>query len=218
MQGDLSISNNNKTVYMKKIQTIWILLVAILGMHSLALAQKVLLDEDFNTNKNNWLSNLGAKTNYVIYNGKYIIGINDSSTYNITSPAALDDGINFTISLTTTHTDGTNNHAYGIFFGSSDVNNYYCFNITSGGYFRFAKSAAGAFTEIVPWTKTTAVRTGDYVENVLQITRQGANWTLSINGQTVSTVPATAFLGNKLGLNQSMNQRVEYDNFKVVQN
>lgn len=203
---------------MKKFQTTVILLVAVLGMHSFANAQKVLLDEDFNTNRNNWLSNLGAKTNYVIYNGKYIIGINDSSTYNITSPAVLDDGINFTISLTTTHTDGTSNHAYGIFFGASDVNNYYCFDIASGGYFRLGKSAAGTFTEIVPWTKTTAVRIGDYVENVLQITRQATNWLLSINGQTVSTVPATAFLGTKLGLNQSMNQRVEYDNFKVVQN
>lgn len=203
---------------MKKLQTTWILLIALLGIQSFAAAQKVLLDEDFGTNRNNWMSSTGGRTNYLVYNGKYIIGINDSSTYNITGPATLDDGVNFTITLTTTHTDGTNNYGYGIFFGSSDVNNYYGFNITGNGYYRLGKSAAGAYTDIVPWTKTTAVRTGDYVENVLQLSRQGANWTLTINGQTVSTVPATAFLGNKLGFTQSMNQRVEYDNFKVIQN
>jgi hypothetical protein len=198
---------------MKKFQTTFLLLVSILGMNSFSNAQKVLLDEDFNTNRNNWSSYLGARSNYLIYNGKYIIGINDSLTYNIGMPVTLDDGINFTITVTTTHTDGMDNYGYGIYFGSSDLNNYYSFNITSGGYFRMGK-----FSDIVAWTKTPAVRIGNYVDNVLQITRQGTNWIFEINGQTVSTQPATAFMGNKLGFTQSMNQRIEYDNLKVVQN
>ncbi|HYM93052.1 MAG TPA: hypothetical protein VET23_02860, partial [Chitinophagaceae bacterium] len=161
---------------MKKFQTTLILLIALFGINSFAAAQKVLLDEDFNTNKNNWPSYLGPRLNYLIYNGKYIIGINDSLTYNIAMPVTVDDGINFTITVTTTHTDGVNTYGYGIYFGSSDLNNYYFFSITSGGYFRLGKSVPSGFTDIVAWTKTAAVHTGDYVDNIRQVSRQGANW------------------------------------------
>lgn len=202
---------------MKKIFITITCLFAALVIGTHAQAQKVLLDEDFNTNKNGWLTYTG-KPGFLIYNGKLIFAVDDSLTYNINMPVTVEDGVNFSVTATSTHTDGTNEYGYGIFFGASDLSNYYTFCITSGGYYRLAKSATSGYSEMIKWTLSPAIKTGNYVDNILQLSRQGFNWVLAVNGQTLATVPATAFFGNKIGFTQSVRQRVEYDNVRVVLN
>ncbi len=204
---------------MKKKIISTISLFAMLLIYSQAQAQKVIIDEDFNTNKNGWVTYTSDKPNFVIYNGKLIFAVTDSFTYNIFMPVTLEDGVNFSLTVNSTHTDGTTNYGYGIFFGASDINNYYAFTITSGGYYRLAKTTAGGgYSEIIKWTTSPAIKNGHYTDNILQLSRQGANWILAVNGQTLATVPAVPFIGNKIGFTLSSMQRVEFDNLKIVQN
>jgi hypothetical protein len=180
-------------------------------------AQKVLLDEDFNTNKNGWPI-YTDKPNFLIYNGKLIFAVNDSLTYNVVMPTLLEDKKDFSITATCTHTDGSTNHGFGVYFGASDLNNYYSFNISGNGYYRFSKSTTTEYVELIKWTASTAIKIGNYTDNVLQLSRQGTNWTIAVNGQVLATLPATVFFGNKVGFTQSTMQRVEYDNVKIIQN
>ena len=67
---------------MKKIFITGIFLFTALIIYSHVQAQKVLLDEDFNTNKNGWLT-YTSKPNFLIDNGKLIFAVTDSLTYNV---------------------------------------------------------------------------------------------------------------------------------------
>jgi len=201
---------------MKKISVTFIFFLSMVFAVVRVHAQKVLLDDDFSTNRNSWVTYSG-KQNFLIYNGKLIFANTDSSLYLIPMPIALDDSKNFSVSFSTTHTDGVDNHAYGLYFGSSDLNNYYVFYIAANGFYKLAKIVNNQRNDIVDWTQTTAIKTGNYVENVLQLSKQGANWIVGINNQTLRTVPAPAFIGNKLGFTLDNVQRVEFDNVKVTQ-
>ena len=174
--------------------------------------------EDFSNNKNNWPTYIGTVADYLVYNNKYVFSTNDSaSAYNVFMPLTLDMQKDFSISLTSTHTNGVQNAGYGIFFGASDVSNYYSFDISANGYYRVSKSTSAAYSDIIKWTTTPLVKTGDYVDNTLQVSKVGTNWIFGINGQTVATVPAMAFMGNKLGFNEANIEQVQFDDVKVVQ-
>lgn len=179
-------------------------------------AQKTLLNEDFKKTNKDWLYYNG-KVTFLFYNGKLIFGNADTLTYNINMPATIEDGKDFSISATATHTDGKDNYGYGILFGSSDVSNYYSFCITSGGYFRLAKSTTTEYTEIIQWTQSAALKKGNYVDNELKVSRKDGYWILEANGLTLGRTPAAPFFGNKIGLSLSNTQRVEFDDVKVVQ-
>jgi len=152
---------------MKKLSSILVLLFAI-SVHSNAQKQKVILNEDFSSNKNNWLTYIGKVATYLVYNGKYVFATNDSvSTYNVMMPDSIDVNKDFSITVTATHTDGTDNYGYGIFFGASDINNYYSFYITNNGYYRVAKSSTtSGYSELVKWTTYPAIlKTGNQLDH-----------------------------------------------------
>ena len=179
-------------------------------------AQKTLLNEDFKKTNKDWL-NYNGKVSFLFYNGKLIFGNADTLTYNINMPVTIDDGKDFSITATATHTDGKDNYGYGILFGSSDISNYYSFCITSGGYFRLAKSTTTDYSEIIKWTQSAALKKGNYVDNVLKISRKDGNWIIEANGLTLGKAAALPFFGNKVGFSLSNTQRVEFDDVKVVQ-
>jgi hypothetical protein len=202
---------------MKKI-FITLILLSIFIVRSHAQSGSILMAEDFSNNKNNWPTYIGDKVTYLVYNGKYIFSTNDTNlSYSVYMPVTLDMQKDFSISVVSTHTGGTQNAGYGIEFGAIDGNNYYSFDISANGYYRINKNTATGYTDIVKWTTTTIVKTGDYVDNTIQLSKSGGNWVVGVNGQTVATVPALPFLGNKIGFNQSNIQRIEYDDIKVVQ-
>jgi hypothetical protein len=182
-----------------------------------ATAQKTVFYDNFNDNYNKWTTYTNGGISYVIYNGKYVIDVNDSNTYNIFVPVAFDTGKDFSISASTVHTSGDNNHGYGLYFGGSDVNNYYYLYLTSGGYYKLGKSIAGGGSDIIPWTTSTVVKTGNYVENKIKISRQGGSWKIFINDQLINTIAAMPLMGNKVGFTLSVSQRVEFDDLTVTQ-
>jgi len=63
----------SKASPMKKIFITTAFLFAALAIHSHVQVQKVLIDEDFNTNRNNWLAYTGTQAIYLIYNGNMLL-------------------------------------------------------------------------------------------------------------------------------------------------
>ncbi len=198
-------------------KTILVLFLLTASYFVQAQKQKVVLSEDFSNNKNNWPIYMLKNVNHLIYNGKMVIDTDDSSTYNIAIPVTLNADKNYSISLTAVHTGGVDNNAYGLIFGGSDASNYYSFYIASSGYFRVGKSTTTANTDLIKWTTTPLVKVGNYVDNVLEVTKEGPNWKFTINGQSVATIPALPFLGNNIGVSRVSCQRIEFDDLKVVE-
>ncbi|MEP7372057.1 MAG: hypothetical protein ABI675_01635 [Chitinophagaceae bacterium] len=180
--------------------------------------EKVIFSDDFSSNKNNWSTHTVNQINYLVYNNKYILDANDSLTYNVFVPVKIDTTKNYVISATMVHTTGTVNAAFGIYFGGTDVSNYYAFDISANGYYKVEKATSANYSNLVPWTTSALVKQGNYVENEIRIIREGIYWKLMINGQLVNTIPAEPLLGDKIGFTKNYPQRIEFDNLKVIQN
>src|SRR5258708_37575800 len=90
----------------------------------IAQKQKIVLSDDFTLNKNEWPTYVGPVVNYLIYNGKLVVGPDDSLTYNVLIPVNLNTNSNYSITITATHTNGLDNYGYGLVFGASDINSY----------------------------------------------------------------------------------------------
>lgn len=183
----------------------------------LLFAQKTIFSENFNDNQNKWGIYNNKKASYIIYNGKYIMDIGDSLIYDSGVPVNIDTSKNFSITAIAMHTTGTDTYGFGLYFGAKDISNYYVFAITANGYYRLCKSTPSAYTCVLNWTASAAIKTGSYVENKLQIVKDGNNWKLMINDQVVTTVPSMSFMGNQIGFNTTATQRVEFDDLTVTQ-
>lgn len=192
-------------------------LFAVLLIAQTGLTQRTLLQESFNDNHNNWGLYPNSRPAYAIYNGKYIMDVADSGTYNSAIAVGLDTAKNYSISLVAVHTSGADTYSYGMVFGEADYNNFYCFTISGNGYFSLGKFTAGNYSDIVKWTTSPALKTGSYVENKLRIAKDGRSWKMFLNDQLVSTVDAQPFMGNKIGCEVSRPQRIEFDDIVVAQ-
>jgi hypothetical protein len=195
------------------------LCIAMICTFQLAFAQKekIIFADNFNDNHNKWVSYISKNISYLVYNGKYVMDTNDSLIYNVGVPVNIDTAKNYSITITATHTSGVDDAGYGIYFGASDVNNYYIFYISDNGYYRLSKNTSAAYTELIKWTTSSAMKTGNYVDNIIQIAKEGGNWKLMINGQLVNTVSTTPLMGNLVGFSKADPQRIEFDDLKVTQ-
>ncbi len=195
-----------------------ILVTIATAFSQLAKSQKTIFSDDFSSNANKWPTYTANNINYLVYNGKYVVDIDDSLTYCMTIPVKIDTTKNYTISATMVHTSGALNAGYGIYFGGSDLKNYYTLDISGNGYYRLdLTTAAAGYSTIVPWTSSAAIKQGNYVENEVKLVKDGASWKIMINGQLVNTVPCRSFMGNLIGFVKNLPLRIEFDNLKVEQ-
>lgn len=190
---------------------------AVLLIGQVCFAQRALFQENFNDNHNNWGLYPNSKPSYAIYNGKYVMDVQDSTTYISMVPVNIDTTKNYSISIVAAHTSGVDAYGYGLAFGGLDVSNSYVFNISENGYFMLGKYGAGGYADIVKWTASPAVKTGNYVENKLRITKDGKSWKMFVNDQLVFTTDAMPLMGSKVGCDVSRPQRIEFDDIVVTQ-
>jgi hypothetical protein len=182
----------------------------------------VLFREDFQTRDNSWYSNYDFKdSNYIYintldnpdnhsylfrnrkYKGGYIVPV---PFYSIPSS-------NYSIEINAKHYDGVENAAYGIKFGASGWKNCYNFSISANGYYSISKREDDVYTDIIPWTTTSAVYTGS-TTNKLEV-RVFSNYTeFYINGQFVKRLDIRPF-GTSAGLEVYNNQTVYYDDLSI---
>jgi hypothetical protein len=201
---------------MKKLFSLSLLLLC--GINFLT-AQKTIFSDNFSDNHNKWPTYTSDSSSYLIHDGKFFMDSWDTATTTLAdiSVQQFDFNKNFSISALLTHTGGTPLSGYGICFGGNDNKDYYSLCITSGGFYRVDKFFGSAYSVIASWTKIPALKTGSFIDNKVQLSKDGDNWKISINDQLINTIAAQALTGNHVGFVQYGNQSIEYDDLKIVQ-
>ncbi len=91
------------------------------------------------------------------------------------------------------HEAGDNGlNAAGLVFRFTDVENTYLFRVGASGTFQVAKWVADAWTALVDWTSSAAVRSG-VAENHLTVIADGTSLTFLVNGTQVADITDGSF-------------------------
>lgn len=181
-----------------------------------------LFREDFQTRNNDWYSNYDFKDSNYIYintldnpsnhcylfrNRKYKGG------FMVPIPFYSIPSSNYSIEINAKHFDGVENAAYGIKFGADSWKNCYNFSISANGYYSISKRENDVYSDIIPWTTSSAVYTGS-TTNKLEV-RVFSNYTeFYINGQFVKRLDIRTF-GKSAGLEVYNNQTIYYDDLSI---
>lgn len=184
-------------------------------------AQVTIFKEDFSTAGNRWSVYSNDKNQFAIYNGKGILWDFDPSFSGARIEKIgtdLDVNTDFSVSVKTTFTGGEKDWGYGLVFGanSNSPTSGYKFMISSSGYYCLSKWVNGSTVELIKWVKTDIVKKDPFIQQKLEVRKQGSNWLLLIDDQQMNTYPAQSLYGNYIGLVKDNKQRIEFDDLELV--
>jgi len=185
----------------------------------------VLFREDFQTRDNNWYSNYDFKDSNYIYintldnpgNHCYLFRNRRRSgdNYIVPIPYYSIPNAYYSIAIGAQHFDGEDDYGYGIKFGASDWNNSYSLNITNTGYYRLSKMENGRYSNLVSWTKTSALNQGSLSNNKLEVRVYYTYVDIYINDQYITRVNDFTRFGNYAGLEVYNYQTIYYDDLVI---
>jgi hypothetical protein len=185
----------------------------------------VLFREDFQTRDNNWYSNYDFKDSNYIYintldnpaNHTYLFRNRRKSGDNFMVPIPYNSIPNayYSIEIMAQHYDGEDGYGYGIRFAASDWDNCYSLNITNNGYYRVGKMNRGSFSNLIPWTKTSALNPGNSYNNKLEVRVYYTYFDVYFNGQYVTRINDFTRFGNYAGLEVYNYQTIYFDDLMV---
>jgi hypothetical protein len=177
--------------------------------------QTEIFNDDFTDNKNNWKPTTAATFTTALSNGKFIVDVKDSTSVTSTRTVYYKLDKDFTYSLSLMHTSGVMNYGFGLVFDYTDTKNYYGFQISGDGYYRFYNLRDNKASNLIAWTKSSALKTGNYAENTISLKRQGSTVYLYINGQYINSAAINTLTSQKIGFVVANPQRIEFDNMKL---
>ncbi|OPY50586.1 MAG: hypothetical protein A4E48_01818 [Methanosaeta sp. PtaU1.Bin060] len=123
----------------------------------------------------------------------------------------------FVVEVDAVQDDGPEDSDYGVILRKSDENNYYRFRISSSGYYGFDKMQDGRLVELVPWSKSSDIRTGKET-NLIKVECNGDKFIFGVNGVALGSCSDESFEGGTFGLevgsHSSGGVRVNFDNLK----
>ena len=173
--------------------------------------------DGFDNNKNNWIEGNNTTRHLYVTNGSYHFEYKKSKggweSYKSVNISTSKD---FKIETLSIKKSGVLNYGYGLIFGGDANGNIYIFNITGNGYYRIAKNENGSFTNLVKWTKSSAIKqgtTGKY--NVLRIEKIGEKIYFKINNITVSSLDFEPFFGKRIGFIVYRKQHIQFNYISV---
>lgn len=181
---------------------------------NLAAQQKVVLAEDFSSNKNYWavgkIENLSAK----IEDGKFIIDNNLQTAFHPQLLAGVDSSKGFEISISI-KTETQNLPGFsGLIFGSNMYRKF-CFAINANGEYALFEMYNNDYRIIIPETKTPHLKMEKNETNRLKLSKAGKEWKLYINDSLVNSIPSQKFYGPYIGL-YIEKMKAEFDDLKVT--
>jgi hypothetical protein len=182
----------------------------------------ILFKEDFQNSDNSWYKNYDFKDSNYIYintlddpnNHSYLFRNRKySGGYMVPIPFYSVPKSNYSIEINAKHFDGIDNGIYGLKFGASGWENCYNFSISSNGYYRISKYQNDVYSELTPWTTSSALYTGS-ATNKLEV-RVYSNYTeFYVNGQYLKRLDITPF-GSTAGLEVYYNQTIYFDDLYI---
>jgi hypothetical protein len=191
---------------MKKVCFLFrVLLVAVCLPAGLLPAQKLIWDETFSNNNNNWTQDATMK----VRNGRYeFYNTNADSSSWRTSP--LRDG---TIQADTLWLGDKDSQGYGLVFRLKDNRHFYFFWIAAQGYYIAGKVDGANVSTFFSWTKSPAIKVRG--SNTMTVRTLGSKFTGSVNGTELFTVEDSGYAEGGYGFYTVKSVQAAFDNLKV---
>lgn len=187
----------------------------ISGEQNNSTIEKLLLKDDFSSNKNSWILNNSADELMTIRNGQIELYAASKTLFTKTNINVIEKD-NYWITAKLQHADGIQNNSYGIIFGAKDNQNDYCFSIAANGYFCLFKLENGVFKMLQNWTLEESINTGNSI-NILSVKKYDNACFLFVNGIHVDIHTVTPLFGNGYGFYSTAGQKIVGDHLIVRQ-
>jgi hypothetical protein len=174
--------------------------------------------EDFSSSTNGWKTASDDAMTIGLQDGALHFMIEDLDTIAWSTPTDKRFG-DFVLDVDATQVDGPSDNTYGVIFRYQDDRNFYRLDISGDGYFAVFKRTDGAWTKVQDYLETPSVKQGN-ATNHLQVTAQGNQFTLNVNGQTVKTFDDNDFSTGNVGVTagtlfDNAGVHIAFDNFNV---
>jgi S-layer protein (TIGR01567 family) len=124
----------------------------------------------------------------------------------------------FAVEVEANQEEGPDDNQYGLVLRRDASGNYYCFQISGAGNYRFDVNLNGNWREIVPDTWSSKINTGRD-KNVLRVVCSGESFIFYANGAKIGEAQDSSITSGRLGLVAGSldDQRlhISFDNLKV---
>ncbi|MGJ8743178.1 hypothetical protein [Polaribacter sp.] len=190
-----SIQNNKKTVVTNK---------------TLSLP----LYDSFSTNNNGWQTENSDDYSVALNGGKLIIERKKKGGIFISRNVAINTSKDFIIETSISEVKNSISGLYGITFGRKNSANEYSFLI-SGSSYLYRKFVENKYTKIIPFTESTAIKTGKNGINIIKIVKSGNLLRFYINNQYVNETAFEPFFGDKFGYTLYYDKKIAVDYLNI---
>ena len=173
--------------------------------------------EDFSAGSGDWDSASTEETIYDFADETFYLRVLpvDWVSYSQTDNVYAD----FLVEVDATHSVGPLAVEYGLYFRNVDGNNYYYFGISANGQFNLWKRIDGEWLELIAWTASDALETGEGAYNRIGVLADGPILTLLANDVVLAEVEDDSLAGGAIGVfvrtYDEEDIEIAFDNFDV---
>ena len=159
---------------------------------------QLLYSDDFANPASGWVSMASELLERYYENGEYAVMVKQEDM-RAAATGTEDAFSDFTLEADARLAGGPVNGSYGLLFRYRDSNNYYYFVVNGEGWYQVAKVQNGAVSEMVEWTFSPAIRTGN-TPNHLQVVGFGSEMSFHVNEQHLATIQDDTFERGNIGV------------------
>ena len=179
-------------------------------------SEKIIWEDDFSANKNDWALSSNEKALLEVRNNKYYFDHKRTSGgWSSTKFIDIDESKDFEIESEILKISGIKNNGFGFTFGRKDSENQFIFSITANGSYSIDQYKDGKYTAIKDWTKSSHIKTGNYATNTLKIKKEKGFIKFYVNGRYLTLYTHKPFMGKRIGFIVYKKQKIAINNFKV---
>ena len=182
-------------------------------------ANNVLMEDDFSSPRNAWLSEVTEQAEKGYEDGEFRITVYQPEYSTWSNPNPPRDFADFALEVDARRVSGPLNNEFGVLVRyQPETDEFYLFAISSDGFYSVQKYQADEWQQLVKWTESEAILRGEAV-NRLRVTGQGAKMRFFVNGEPLAQVEDSSFRSGSVGLLASTNEKggvaVAFDNLRV---
>ncbi|TAF65357.1 MAG: hypothetical protein EAZ55_08840 [Cytophagales bacterium] len=177
---------------------------------------KILIEDDFKDNQNNWKETDTEQVQMNIFYGYFIKHKKTKGGWTSYVPIEIDFSKDFSIESRISFLAGVDNYGFGIIWGRKDSDNEFEFSIDAIGSYKITKWEHGNTVKIVQWTPSPHIHQY-YSTNYLKIKKVNKEIKFYANGKLLTIIDYEPCFGNLFGflVNETMEIKIEY--FKIMQ-
>jgi hypothetical protein len=159
---------------------------------------EILFADDFQDAESGWDVFSGDDQTVGYEDGQYVLRVNKVNWMTWGNAyQRFEDGV--LVEVDATKLDGPDDNSYGLVFGYQDEGNFYRFEISSDGYYRFGKHVDNEWIEVIPWTTSDLIVQGE-ATNRMSAAMRGGRLAFAVNGEVLTATEDDSFADGDVGL------------------